>query len=520
MVPAWSLCVFLCLVVPPGQLEAAQVLGLFQSVGRSQWGLAETFLRALEQRGHYVTTVTTFPSSRTDGNWTEIIVANPYTAAGDFNAFEILPSGFLGTLKIFFDSGDAMCHSILGDENVQNLYRSGKKFDVVVLEPFFTECLLVLAHNFRAPMVVLSTFAGTDWMADMVGNPTPYAYVPNIFLELTTHMNFLERVQNTLAGVIPSIVRQLYYLPRLDAIAQMYLNDTELPKLSEIEKQVSLSLINYHFTHGCPRPLVPNMVEVGGLHIKSPKALPEDIQRFLDGADAGAVYFSMGSNVKSRDWPEEKRQAFLRVFSRLEQRVLWKWEADSLPGQPPNVKTGKWLPQSDILAHKNVRAFITHGGLLSTQEAMARGVPLVGVPVFMDQKLNVMLAAKQGYAVRLELHNITEASIGWALGEVLNVPRYRERAQHLSRIFNDRPIHPLDEAVYWTEYVIRHRGAPHLRSAALDLSWFQYLLLDVVAALLLALLVVSCAIRVVMRRLCRVTARTGSRRRGKSTKKD
>jgi len=41
--------------------------------------------------------------------------------------------------------------------------------------------------------------------------------------------------------------------------------------------------------------------------------------------------------------------------------------------------------------------------------------------------------------------------------------------------------------VYWTEYVIRHKGAPHLRSAVLDLAWYQYFLLDVITVLSLAI---------------------------------
>jgi glucuronosyltransferase len=45
----------------------------------------------------------------------------------------------------------------------------------------------------------------------------------------------------------------------------------------------------------------------------------------------------------------EKRQVFLEAFSELSQMVLWKFESDILPGQPPNLKIGKWLPQSDIL---------------------------------------------------------------------------------------------------------------------------------------------------------------------------
>ena len=43
---------------------------------------------------------------------------------------------------------------------------------------------------------------------------------------------------------------------------------------------------------------------------------------------------------------------------------------------------------------------------------------------------------------------------------------------------------PLDTAIFWTEYVIRNGGAPYMRSAALDLAWYQYLLIDVIAFIL------------------------------------
>jgi glucuronosyltransferase len=43
---------------------------------------------------------------------------------------------------------------------------------------------------------------------------------------------------------------------------------------------------------------------------------------------------------------------------------------------------------------------------------------------------------------------------------------------------------PLDTAIFWTEYVIRHAGAPHLRTAAVELAWYQYLLLDVLAVIM------------------------------------
>ena len=77
--------------------------------------------------------------------------------------------------------------------------------------------------------------------------------------------------------------------------------------------------------------------------------LQQELQKYLDDAPDGVIYFCMGSNLQSTLMPESKRNAFLGVFSKLKQRVLWKWESDTLPGQPSNVKLAKWLPQSDIL---------------------------------------------------------------------------------------------------------------------------------------------------------------------------
>ena len=82
---------------------------------------------------------------------------------------------------------------------------------------------------------------------------------------------------------------------------------------------------------------------------------------------------------------------------------------------------------------------------------------------------------------------------------------YRENAQRLSRIYRDQPLTPLDQAVYWTEYVIRHKGAPHLRSAVLDLTWYQYFLLDVIVVLALAVgsvvLILFMILRLFLRRV-------------------
>lgn len=61
----------------------------------------------------------------------------------------------------------------------------------------------------------------------------------------------------------------------------------------------------------------------------------------------------------------------------------------------------------------------------------------------------------------------------------------------LSAVHNDRPIEPLDLAVFWTEFVMRHKGAENLRTTAHELHWIQYHSLDVIALLTAIVLAIA-----------------------------
>jgi len=64
-------------------------------------------------------------------------------------------------------------------------------------------------------------------------------------------------------------------------------------------------------------------------------------------------------------------------FSRLKQRVIWKWETEVMDDLPSNVLLSKWLPQNDVLGHDNLKVFITHGGQSSFQESLCYQKPVV-----------------------------------------------------------------------------------------------------------------------------------------------
>lgn len=165
---------------------------------------------------------------------------------------------------------------------------------------------------------------------------------------------------------------------------------------------------------------MPGIVNIGGCHIKPPKPLENiDLQTYLDKSTDGVIIFSMGSLIPSSDMPSQFRDAFMKAFRGLQQNVIWKFEDESLTNIPSNVRIQKWLPQSDILAHPNIVLFITHGGMASTFEGMARGVPMLCIPVFADQHRNSHKLQALGIARVLSIEQVTEEKLSTLIHEIL-----------------------------------------------------------------------------------------------------
>ena len=85
---------------------------------------------------------------------------------------------------------------------------------------------------------------------------------------------------------------------------------------------------------------------------------------------------------------------------------------------------------------------------------------------------------------------------------IIRLLRYAERMRQVSALMRDQPDRPLDRATYWIEYVIRHDGASHLRSASRKLSLFQRCLFDVLLFVLAVALVFAYCVLYLHRLLC------------------
>lgn len=495
-----TICVVLLLVL--GVAESSKILCIFPSPSRSHVLVGQALLKGLAQRGHEVTMVSPFKLSKPVKNYRDVTIPVDDFSARASKEFLEKPPNLLVTIPQMMAQMMDTANSTINDPKMLAL--KGEKFDLVIVGVFVADYILGFGPHFGAPTVVLWTAGLTKITADFVGNPRAISSVPHLMIAPQENMGFVARLKNLLVSTIENLVVS-YSVHRQQAYYDHNFPPSKYPSYEAVRRNVSLMLLNTHFSHGGPRPYIQNTIEVGGLQIKqTPDPLPQDIQLWLDGAEHGAIYFCLGSNLKSADLPMAKLQIFLSSLGKLKQRILWKWEKDDMPDLPKNIMTKKWLPQEDVLAHKNVVLFITHGGLGGLAEARYHGVPVLGIPIFAEQSGNVESAVREGWGLPVDYQTLDVVSFSRSLDEILNNDRFRQKAKQVSDIYRDRPQGAMELACYWIEYVIRYKGAAQLHYQGADLNFIEHQMLDVILLLLAVVYVVYKLVKLLVKAIIRM----------------
>jgi len=489
----WTIFTFLVLA---GCATSSKILFVVSFPGKSHWLMFEHVIYELLNRGHEVTAITNYELVTDSKNYRSLIIAPRFDWDAQLNMTQFFEAGGKSESTLFkiqslWHYGIETTKVTLDSPVVKDFIEKDRTpFDLIIVEQFQQEALNMFAIKYRCPLITIGTLDIADYMDRARGALTPWSFVPHFLAYKSDRMTFYQRLENTAVSLFDAIGRKFYYLPKQtqlarDAFASLA-NEKggRLPSTEELEKAIAVHLVNGHPALSYPRPRMPGLVDIAGIQIRKPKPLPSEIQTFLDGAEHGAIYISFGSFLRSSMMPPLKYEAMLDVFRRINQRVLWKWESDEIPNIPPNVMVKKWLPQSDVLAHKNVKLFICHGGLFGLQEAVYNAVPMIVFPFYGDQHLNGFKMEQRGIALMKSMSEMTSESLFTAINTITNNQTFYNNIKALSEIFKTNQNEPLDTAIWWIEYVIKFKGAPHLQSAAKHISWFRYLQLDILVVIL------------------------------------
>ncbi|XP_022164264.1 UDP-glucuronosyltransferase 2B37-like isoform X2 [Myzus persicae] len=444
-------------------IEGARILAVETVGGKSHWNFMSGVLRALVDKGHNVTVFTPFPEGNRE-NYTEVSTSTEAMQflAQDLNDMMVKFGDPLKIIGLVSEMSRDMCD--------------------VVYENIFSDCVTYVAVKLNLPLIYVYPVPTMDIRErSFTGHLSNPAVVSFNLASFGVPKTFFQRTAN---------VALLIYTTAVSKINDLILKYKE-PRDYDLYASIppSLIFVNRHFTMEPASPIPSNVVEIGGIHLKAAKKLPKDILEFIEQSPHGVVYFTFGSTVKMSSFPENTKKAFMDALAQIPQRVLWKYE-DDIENLPKNVMIKKWLPQREILLHPNVKLFISHGGISGLYETIDGGVPILGFPLFGDQPKNVDSLVNAGMAISMDILSVTKDEFLKNVLELLNNKKYMKNAKTAQKIFRDRPMSPASLVVYWTEYVLHHKGALHLTSHAINLPWYQYYLLDLIALVLVFIVVV------------------------------
>nr|XP_016945708.1 UDP-glucosyltransferase 2 [Drosophila suzukii] len=478
--------VLLLLLGVVASTQGANILGLFSSHSQSHLIIHMSVAKALVEAGHNVTVVSMLKPKVTHKDIhlivipmkddQELIMENQMTEmAGQKNSLVSTMNRLLTGMEVMINAQA----ELLSDPRFQRIYET--KFDLMILGYFINDFQLGVAHKLKVPVII-------DWMSAPVpiidqftGNPAEVSYVPLLGTVGTHPLSFFKRAENLAKFLFFEYILVVFDY-KLNRIYNEVFPEKDQPTLKELRKNISLAFVGSRLiAEGPIRPLVPAIIEIGGIQVKDkPDPLPKEIDQFLNKSTQGAVFLSLGSNIKSSTVKPEIVQTIFKVLSGLKENVIWKWEdLENTPGNASNILYKNWLPQDDILAHPNTKLFITHAGKGGITEAQYHGVPMVALPIFGDQPGNAAVMEKSGYGLALDLLTITEDTLREALKEVLENKKYSQAIGKFSALYRDRPLTAKQSVVYWAEYVLRHHGAPHLQSPSVHMNFIELHNLDI-----------------------------------------
>ncbi|XP_039996204.1 UDP glucuronosyltransferase 5 family, polypeptide G1 [Xiphias gladius] len=471
-------------------------------VDGSHWINMEVILRELHSRGHSITVVRSTKSWYIPGNssiYTSVNVSM-LEDESDKNYYNRMLQDVMECRKSLtfirtfcqnhlITSMLAKGHVILAraaatmlDDPVFMKKMQDAKFDLMLTDPALTIGVL-LGSYLKLPVVF-----NVRWINTGEGHftiaPSPVSYVPVPGSELHDQMDFLERTMNVL-HYLYSVVEQHFIINAAysDLLRRHFPPGTDLLSL---EREADIWLVRTDFVFEFPRPTMPHVVYIGGFQCKKAKPLPAELEAFMQSSgEHGVVVMSLGTFVSAL--PRDVTEAIAAAFAQLPQKVVWRFAGEKPSSLGNNTLLVDWLPQNNILGHPKTRAFVAHGGTNGIYEAIYHGVPVLGLPLLFDQFDNLLRLKVRRAARVLEAKSLTKEDFLEALTDILETPLYRNNIQHLSQLHRDKPMSPMDTAIFWIEYVIRNKGAAHLKSAGFSLPWYSYFCLDV-ALLIMALI--------------------------------
>lgn len=169
--------------------------------------------------------------------------------------------------------------------------------------------------------------------------------------------------------------------------------------------------------------------------------------------DVPVVYISLGTMIKGNHKFVKK---VIKGVSKIKAKILWAAPKDQQGffkklQLPQNIRIEEYVNQPAVLAHKNVKCFVTHGGAGGIQEGMLAGKPMLCIPFIFDQPYNSSIVNSLNTGMSIRKIERTPRKIREKINLLLNEPIYWQNAQQIKV-----KLEKSDGGSMIIEYLIEH----------------------------------------------------------------
>ena len=210
-----------------------------------------------------------------------------------------------------------------------------------------------------------------------------------------------------------------------------------------------------------PRALFPQVREHAGAAFIGPLAWSPDFAELpkLKSPDHALIYVTMGSSGS----PEVLR-ALLPALEKFDSDIVLTTAGKPLPKglNPGRARIFDYLPGERVCAQASL--VVCNGGSPTTNQALAHGVPILGIPQNMDQFLNMRAIEHAGAGLMLRTDRIEQRVLQRSLARLLNEPGFKVQA-HTLRCTDDERTRAALLAGYIDNLLARRPGSCSNRGA-------------------------------------------------------
>ncbi|KAM7105412.1 UDP-glucuronosyltransferase 1A7-like [Molossus nigricans] len=285
MAPAvWTglLPLWMCLLLAPGFAQAGKLLVI--PMDGSHWFTMNSVVEKLAHRGHEVVVVRPEVSWRLgkSSNYTVKTYSSSYTLEDLNHQFKVFTDSQWKTrdqdmlslimnpsndiFKYFFSN----CRNLFNDKKLIK-YIEDSSFDAVFLDPF-DMCGLIVAKYFSLPSVVFSRGVFCHYLEEGTQSPSPLSYVPRFLSEFSDAMTFRERVWNHILHWEERLFCDYLLQVGLEAASEILQTTVTA---YDLYSHTSVWLLRSDFVLDYPRPVMPNMIFIGGINCHPRKPLSQ-----------------------------------------------------------------------------------------------------------------------------------------------------------------------------------------------------------------------------------------------------